>query len=160
MNLPWEKTLAVLSAAGILAAGTVTGCGGTDGVTVTETRTATIAQTTTSAPARNAGSNGSGNTVAGGPVMPNVDESQVEAVAMAATAAFDREWGDGSGVNVVWGPNINSGWALIGLENNSGAAAKDALLFQENGAWTVKGIGNALAADWRDRTPPELWPTS
>lgn len=159
MDLPWKKTSAVLTAAGILAAGTVTGCGGTDGVTVTEIRTATIAQTTASAPARNAGSNSGGNTVAGGPVMPNVDESQVEAVAMAATAAFDREWGDGSGVNVVWGPNIISGWALIGLENNSGASGKDVLLAQENGVWQVKDMGHALSAQWDGQTPSGLWPT-
>lgn len=79
--------------------------GGTDGGTVTETRIATISQTTASTPAREIGDSAGSS----GPIMPNVDESQVEPVTLAATAAYEGEWGDGSGVNVVWGPNIISG---------------------------------------------------
>ena len=55
--------------------------------------------------------------------MPNVDESAVPAVTNAALAAFERDYGDGSGASVVWGPNVISDWALIGVENNSGAAS-------------------------------------
>ncbi|MHB9111589.1 MAG: hypothetical protein ACYC4D_03025 [Thermoleophilia bacterium] len=138
---------------GILAA--VIGCGGTDTATVTETREATIARTAASTPTRSVDS----STGDSGAIMPNVDEAQVEAVAMAATAAFDREWGDGSGVNVVWGPNIISGWALIGLENISGAAGKDVLLAQENGVWQVKDMGHAMSLKWEGQTPPGLWPS-
>ena len=91
--------------------------------------------------------------------MPNVDESAVQPVTDSALAAFGQQWGDGSGVRVVWGPNIISGWALIGVENNSGQAGKDVLLHQEDGVWIVKDIGHALVVNWKSQTPPGLWPT-
>ncbi len=94
-----------------------------------------------------------------GPVMPNVDETEVQAVSDSALAAYEKQWGDGSGAFVVWGPNIVSGWALMGVENDSGAAAKDVLLHQENGAWQVKDMGKGLAAKWEGQTPPGFWPT-
>ncbi|MFA5809505.1 MAG: hypothetical protein WC935_04095 [Thermoleophilia bacterium] len=94
-----------------------------------------------------------------GPVMPNVDESQIAAVEAAASAAFSRDWGDGTGVHIVWGPNIISDWALIGVENVSGLAGKDVLLCQEGGVWQVKDMGHALALKWHDQTPPGLWPS-
>lgn len=160
MRKTWKIMIAVLSAAGILATGINLGCGGNDSVTVTETRIATITQTTASTAARDAGSSGgTDGTGNSGPIMPNVDESQVEPVTMAATAAYEAEWGDGSGVNVVWGPNIISGWALIGMGNNSGAAGKDVLLAQENGVWQVKDMGHALSVQWDVQTPAGLWPT-
>lgn len=153
MRLSWKKAMAALWVTGSIVA--ITGCGGAaDTVTITETREATIARTAPAA--RSVSGSTAGDS---GPIMPNVDESQVEAVALAATAAFDREWGDGSGVNVVWGPNIISGWALIGLENISGAAGKDVLLAQENGTWQVKDMGHALSVQWEGQTPQGLWPT-
>lgn len=133
----------------------VSGCGGTDTVSVTETRASTIEQPATPTATRSVAD----SSVDSGPIMPNVDESQVEPLTMEAITAYQREWGDGSGVNVVWGPNIISGWALIGLENESGAAGKDVLLAQENGVWKVKDIGHALSEQWKDQTPPGLWPS-
>lgn len=94
-----------------------------------------------------------------GPVMPNVDESQIAAVESAASAAFSRDWGDGTGVHIVWGPNIISDWALVGVENESGLAGKDVLLRQEGGVWQVKDMGHAMALKWEDQTPPGLWPS-
>lgn len=94
-----------------------------------------------------------------GPVMPNVDETQIAAVETAASAAFSKDWGDGTGVHIVWGPNIISDWALIGMENVSGLAGKDVLLRQEGGVWQVKDIGHALALKWEEQTPPGLWPS-
>lgn len=153
MRFRWNKTIAAFWVAGILAA--ANGCGGAETATVTETREATIARTVTTSPTRSVGS----STTDSGPIMPNVDESQVEPVTMAAMTAYEREWGDGSGVTAVWGPNIISGWALIGLENESGAAGKDVLLAQENGVWQVKDLGHALSVKWEGQTPPELWPS-
>lgn len=134
-----------------LLAGSLAGCGG-DSVTVTSTEidqaTATRASTVRQSTVTDSG-----------PIMPNVDESAVPAVTDAALAAFERDYGDGSGASVVWGPNVITGWALIGVENNSGAAGKDVLLSQENGVWTVKDIGHALSVNWQDKTPPGLWPS-
>ena len=126
------------------------GCGG-DTLTAgsTETRVATVTRTASDQTST------AGDSV---PVMPNVDESAVQVVTDSALAAYNRDWGDGSGVHVVWGPNIVSGWALIGVENNSGAAGKDVLLRQENGAWQVKDSGHGLSMKWEDQTPPGFWP--
>ena len=132
----------------ILAAG----CGGnaeTPAATSIETHETTITRTVTS----------STTPTDEGPIMPNVDESQVRGVTDVALAAYDRDWGDGSGVYVVWGPNIVSGWALIGVGNKSGAAGKDVLLHQESGSWQVKDIGHGLSVKWEEQTPPGFWPT-
>ena len=94
-----------------------------------------------------------------GPVMPNVDETQIAAVEAAASMAYNQDWGDGSGIRIVWGPNIIDDWALIGVENESGAAGKDVLVHREGGAWQVKDIGHALALNWQEQTPPGLWPS-
>lgn len=134
-----------------LLAGSLAGCGG-DSVTVTSTETDQATATRASTVRQS-------TVTDSGPIMPNVDESAVPAVTDAALAAFERDYGDGSGASVVWGPNVISGWALIGVENNSGAAGKDVLLSQENGVWTVKDIGHALSVNWQDKTPPELWPS-
>lgn len=156
MNLSWKNSLAALSVVAGMAM--IPGCGdGSDTAQVTETGEATIARTITAPPS---GSGSGGTAGDSGPIMPNVDETQIEAVTRSATAAFEQEWGDGSGVNVVWGPNILSGWALIGLENYSGAAGKDVLLAQENGVWQVKDMGHALSVKWEGLTPPGFWPTS
>ncbi|MFA6001192.1 MAG: hypothetical protein WC828_03650 [Thermoleophilia bacterium] len=134
----------------LLIAVTASGCGDEAGSTTT---TPTLKTTTTS-------DSPSVNTVTdSGPVMPNVDETQVAAVEAAASAAFSREWGDGTGVHIVWGPNIISDWALIGMENESGLAGKDVLLRQEGGVWQVKDTGHALALKWESQTPAGLWPT-
>lgn len=93
------------------------------------------------------------------PVMPNLSEADVEAVTAAATAAYEKSFGDGSGAEVVWGPNIISDWALIGMENFSGQAGKDVLLYREGGQWVVKDMGQGLAAKWNEKTPAGLWPS-
>ncbi len=100
------------------------------------------------------------NPVDSGPVMPNIDEFSAQTVTEIALAAYGRDWGDGSGVRAVWGPNITSGWALIGIENNSGNAGKDVLLQQENGTWVVRDVGHALSAKWQSQAPPDLWPST
>jgi len=134
-----------------LAIGLFTGCGG-DSVNVTGTETHKTVATRTSAGRQS-------TAVDSGPIMPNVDESAVQVVTEAALAAFKHDFGDGSGARVVWGPNVISGWALIGVENNSGAAGKDVLLTQENGVWVVKDVGHALSVNWEDKTPLGLWPS-
>lgn len=155
MILKWNKATAALWVAGLVIA--VSGCGtDTDTVTGTQTGDNTIAKTAT---APSTVSVIGSNSVDSGPIMPNVDESQMESVTLAAVAAYEREWGDGSGVNVVWGPNIISGWALLGLENQSGAAEKDVLLAQDNGVWQVRDMGNSLAERWENQTPPGLLPS-
>lgn len=93
------------------------------------------------------------------PVMPNLSEADVEAVTAAAAAAYEKSFGDGSGAEVVWGPNIISDWALIGMENFSGQAGKDVLLYREGGQWVVKDMGQGLAAKWNEKTPAGLWPS-
>jgi hypothetical protein len=126
------------------------GCGGAASVTNVETREATVIRTVTSAQSP---------TVDNGPVMPNIDAAAAQLVTDIALQAYEREWGDGSGVRAVWGPNIVSEWALIGVENSSGAAGKDVLLHLENSAWRVKDMGHALSAQWENQTPPGLWPS-
>lgn len=134
-----------------LLTGSIAGCGGDSApVSGTETHQATVTRASTVQQSTVTDS---------GPVMPNVDETAVPAVTDAALSAFERDYGDGSGVSVVWGPNVISGWALIGVENNSGAAGKDVLLAQENGIWMVKDVGHALSVNWQDKTPPGLWPS-
>lgn len=93
------------------------------------------------------------------PVMPNLSEADVEAVTAAAAAAYEKSFGDGSGAEVVWGPNIISDWALIGMENFSGQAGKDVLLYREGGQWVVRDMGQGLAAKWNEKTPAGLWPS-
>lgn len=93
--------------------------------------------------------------------MPLVDESFVPQITEAATTAFEKDYADGSGVYVVWGPNVVGDWAMIGLQNESGTAANQALLHLElSGEWQVKGIGQDLAPEWQSQTPPELWPSA
>lgn len=93
--------------------------------------------------------------------MPLVDESFVPHITEAATAAFEKDYGDGSGVYVVWGPNIVGDWALMGLQNESGSNTNQTLLHLElSGEWKVMGIGSSLAAAWQPQTPPELWPSA
>lgn len=145
-----RTNLSALLAAAIL----VSGCGGAT-VTVpgTETKTVTAASgpaDTISVPA----APGAGSV----PFMPNVDEAAAVAVTGLALKTYEGQWGDGSGVHAVWGPNIDSGWALIGVENISGAAGKDVLLHEESGVWQVKDIGHGLVAAWGDQTPASLWP--
>ncbi len=130
------------------------GCGGG---TATVIRTETHEVTVAPAPRTATGASTSG--AGTGPVMPNVDETAAAVVTDVALKAYEAQWGDGSGVHAVWGPNIVSGWALIGVENLSGAAGKDVLLHEENGTWKVKDIGHALSVTWGDQTPPSLWPT-
>ncbi|MFA5801983.1 MAG: hypothetical protein WC911_05830 [Thermoleophilia bacterium] len=101
-----------------------------------------------------------GTATVSGPIMPNVDETQIAAVEAAASAAFNRDWGDGTGVHFVWGPNIISDWALVGVENESGLAGKDVLLHQESGVWQVKDMGHDLVSNWEGQTPPGLWPSA
>lgn len=150
-----NKVIAAISVAVMIAV--IAGCGNSaETVTVTETRSETITGTLYAPQTRSVGEGTVGDT---GPIMPNVDETQVETVTQAAITAFEREWGDGSGVNVVWGPNIISGWALAGLENNSGVSGKDVLLAQENGAWIVKDMGHVLSVKWESQTPSQLWPS-
>lgn len=93
------------------------------------------------------------------PVMPNLSEADVEAVTAAAAAAYEKSFGDGSGAEVVWGPNIIYDWALIGMENFSGQAGKDVLLYREGGQWVVKDMGQDLSAKWNEKTPAGLWPS-
>src|SRR5665811_1447287 len=152
MIYKYKKATTAFCVGGLIIA--MNGCGAdADIETGTQTNETTIAKTV-AAPSTVIGS----NSVDSGPIMPNVDETQVEPVTLAAVAAFEREWGDGSGVNVVWGPNIISGWALLGLENQSGAAEKDVLLAQDNGVWQVRDMGNSLAERWENQTPPGLLP--
>lgn len=144
-----------------LALAVLPGCGGSDTAGVTATGPATVsspAQTTAAepAPTQNAAPGDDGGGLV--PVMPNLSETDVSDVTSAASYAYNKAWGDGSGVDVVWGPNIVSGWAIIGMENISGAAGKDVLLQKEGGAWVVRDMGNSLAAKWSDRTPAGLWP--
>lgn len=130
------------------------GCGGGQAtVTNVETHAVTVNGNT------NTSANQRSTSVGSGPVMPNIDESAARTITEIAIASYERDWGDGSGVRAVWGPNISSGWALIGVENNSGAAGKDVLLQQENNTWAVKDIGHALSTKWQDQTPPDLWPS-
>jgi len=170
MDSRWMRSIAAVCAAVIIAM--IAGCGSSpEVVTMTRTRDATTGGSLTAAPAangsggsssgNNAGAYGSDSGSAPGsvPIMPNVDETQLDAVTLAATSAYEGAWGDGSGVNVVWGPNIISGWALTGIENNSGAAGKDVLLALENGVWIVKDMGHALSEKWKSQTPAALWPS-
>lgn len=93
--------------------------------------------------------------------MPLVDETFVPQITDAATAAFEKEHGDGSGVYVVWGPNVVGDWAMMELQNESGANANKALLYLEpGGQWQVMDIGADLAPEWQSQTPPELWPSA
>lgn len=92
------------------------------------------------------------------PVMPNVDPAAAAAAEAAAVTAYEARWGDGSGAAAVWGPNIVSGWALMGIENYSGTVAMDVLLQQEGSAWVVRDMGQDLAGQWQGRTPDSLWP--
>lgn len=92
------------------------------------------------------------------PVMPNIDPADAVAVTEAAQRSFNDQQGDGSGVNVVWGPNIVDGWAIMGIENESGLSPVEALLHKENGVWVVKEMGSNLASRWRAETPAGLWP--
>lgn len=155
MVFVWKKTIAALLVAGLVVA--ISGCGSdADTGAGTQTIETTITKT---APAPSTNSVSGSNAVDDGPIMPNVDETQVESVTLAAVSAYERDWGDGSGVDVVWGPNIISGWALIGIENNSGGAGKDVLLVQENGIWQVRDMGQALSAKWEGQTPDALWPS-
>jgi len=126
------------------------GCDDAVTVTTVETLETTVLRTTSATQSTRSDN---------GPIMPNVDESEAQAVTDVALRAFERDWGDGSGVRAVWGPNIISGWALIGVENTSGAAGKDVLLHQENGGWQVMDMGHALSAQWENQTPPGLWPS-
>ncbi len=131
----------------------VSGCGGgTVAVVSTETNAATVAPVPTVCLTP-------GAVDGAGPVMPNVDEAAAVVVTDTALKAYEAQWGDGGGVHAVWGPNIVSGWALIGVENLSGAAGKDVLLHEENGVWRVKDVGHGLVAAWGDQTPASLWPT-
>ncbi|MEK7816952.1 MAG: hypothetical protein AAB281_01720 [Actinomycetota bacterium] len=163
IRLPAQRLQMVLAA---LALAALPGCSGSDSGAVTATASATIPNATKAAEATTTAS-GSGdagtpdsNAADAGlvPVMPNLSEADVSEVTAAATSAYNKAWGDGSGVDVVWGPNIVSGWAIIGMENISGAAGKDVLLQKEGGAWVVRDMGNGLAAQWNDRTPAGLWP--
>lgn len=92
------------------------------------------------------------------PVMPNVDPAAAAAAEAAAVTAYEARWGDGSGAAAVWGPNIVSGWALMGIENYSGTASMDVLLQQEGSAWVVRDMGEDLAGQWQGRAPAGLWP--
>lgn len=148
-----------------LALAALPGCSGSDSGDVTATASATVQNTAQTASALTSASDNStgaanGNSADAGmvPVMPNLSEADVSEVTTAASYAYNNAWGDGSGVDVVWGPNIVSGWAIIGMENISGAAGKDVLLQKEGGAWAVREMGNGLAGKWKDKSPAGLWP--
>lgn len=150
-----------------LALAVLPGCSGSDSGAVTAAVSATVQNTAqTVATVSSASDNGAGATNGNAadagevPVMPNLSEADVSDVTTAASYAYNNAWGDGSGVDIVWGPNIVSGWAIIGMENISGAAGKDVLLQKEGGAWVVRDMGNGLMERWKGKTPAELWSTS